>query len=325
MFEAVLHALPEGIMVIDAQARIRFVNRAAEQITGWTTGDAVGRDVSEVLAQPADAIHALIRGSRLMLQDVECTALSFTEADEPHTALVLRPPAPQDSDRALHSYFLANITHEFRTPLAGLNASLELLMDEIAYLSPAEVDELLSSIHLSAAGLQALVDNLLESVNIEAGHFALSRRPVHLNRVLAEAIRLVQPLLDRRRQLLSLTEPLRLPRVLADPTRLTQVVINLLSNASKYSPLDSTIEVSLAQDGDRVRVAVADQGPGVPLEDRGRLFRRFVRSRSSEQAGIGLGLSVVRRIIEEHHGAVGVEDRPGGGAVFWFTLPLAEG
>ncbi|NLF76094.1 MAG: hypothetical protein GX573_10375, partial [Chloroflexi bacterium] len=169
-----------------------------------------------------------------------------------------------------------------------------------------------------------LVDNLLESVTIEAGHFAIHRRPVAINAVLAEAIRLMQPLLDRRRQTLALTEPLSVPQVAADPTRLTQVLINLLSNASKYSPQAETIDLALALDADRLRVAVADRGPGIPPAERQALFQRFVRvgARDDDRMGIGLGLSVVKAIIEGHHGEVGVEENPGGGSVFWFTLPL---
>jgi two-component system sensor histidine kinase KdpD len=169
------------------------------------------------------------------------------------------------------------------------------------------------------------VDNLLESVNIEAGRFSIQRRATDLNQVLANAITMVQPLLDRRDQQLSLAEPLLLPPIHADATRLTQVIINLLANASKYSPLETGIDVCVEHDDGMVRVCVADRGKGIPAEERAHLFDRFVRLSDSttEQYGIGLGLSVVKAIVEGHGGTVGVDERPGGGSVFWFTLPLA--
>jgi signal transduction histidine kinase len=167
----------------------------------------------------------------------------------------------------------------------------------------------------------------LESVNIEAGHFVIHRRPTDLNQVMAEAIRIMQPLLDRRKQALSLTEPLQLPHLTADPNRLIQVMINLLSNASKYSPLEQTIEVVIGQINDRLRITVADRGPGIPPDERAAIFRRFVRlgAEDAEGYGIGLGLSVVKAIVEGHGGEIGVDERPGGGSTFWLTLPLEEG
>jgi signal transduction histidine kinase len=124
-----------------------------------------------------------------------------------------------------------------------------------------------------------------------------------------------------------------MPTVQADPRRTVQVLINLLSNASKYGPDDAEIEVSAAVEGAWVRVSVADAGPGVPAEHRQHLFLRFAHPPSANdkaQVGVGLGLSVVKAVVEAHGGQTGVEERPAGGSIFWFTLPragalLAEG
>jgi K+-sensing histidine kinase KdpD len=226
----------------------------------------------------------------------------------------------------LHSYFLANISHEFRTPLASLIASIEILLDEAGYLSPAEMGELLSSIQLSANGLQTLIDNLLASTTIEVGHFTIRPRRIEINQVIGETVRVMQPLLDRREQSLMLTQPLRLPEVSADAGRLTQVFINLLANASKYSPLGQTIDLDLEQKDRELVVSVADRGPGIPDEERLSIFQRFVRldNEDREQYGAGLGLSVAKAIVEGHGGQINVEARPGGGSVFWFTIPIGE-
>lgn len=342
--ETLLDALAEGIIVFDAQERIVFFSQGATRITGWNGGEARGRPLSDVLPladrdrqRLADylASPGYTRPLRLTVQGERPIILAVTgarlpaadESERGDSAIVLRDITDEETGRNLHTYFLAHISHEFRTPLSGLIASIELLRDEIGSLSPVEVDELLNSIYLSASGMKALVDNLLESVNIEAGHFTIHRRSTDLNQVFADVIRMMQPLLDRRKQLLSLTEPFQLPPVNADPTRLTQVMINLLSNASKYSPLEGTIDLTLRQHGDALQIAVADRGPGIPPEERAELFKRFVRlnARDSEQAGMGLGLSVVKAIVEQHGGQVGVDERPGGGSIFWFTLPLSGG
>ena len=111
-----------------------------------------------------------------------------------------------------------------------------------------------------------------------------------------------------------------------DQGRLTQVLVNLLVNASKYSPLGGAIDLTMTSAAGAIRVAVADRGPGIPPQDRLNLFRRYVRLdiQDNEEYGIGLGLYVVKTTVEAHGGAVGIEDRPGGGSVFWFTLPLGN-
>jgi signal transduction histidine kinase len=245
-------------------------------------------------------------------------------SDTVQVALVLRDVTEEEASRHLRSYFLANITHEFRTPLSALNASIELLMDEAERLSQPGLSELLNSLHLSVSNLQTLIDNLLESSSIEAGRFTVRPRPTDLNRVVADAIRVVQPLLAGRQQSLSLIEPTQLPPIKADPTRLTQVLVNLLSNASKYGPPGAAVDLSLECVENHLRVAVADRGPGIPARERASLFRRFVRldAQGEEQYGIGLGLAVAKAIVEGHQGQIGVDERPGGGSVFWFLLPL---
>jgi len=175
-------------------------------------------------------------------------------------------------------------------------------------------------------GLQTLIDNLLESASIEAGHFRVYARPSSLDGIMAEAIRTMQPLLDKRGQDLAVELPTDIPKVLADPRRTAQVLVNLLSNASKYGPDETEIEVGATVQGDWVRVTVTDSGPGVPPEYRKDLFRRFVQPaliNDNAQVGAGLGLSVVKAVVEAHGGAVGVDDHADGGSVFWFTLPRA--
>jgi signal transduction histidine kinase len=241
-------------------------------------------------------------------------------------ALVFRDISEEEAVRRLLSHFLANVSHEFRTPLSAVAASVELLLDQAPDLPPDELQELLTSLHLGVLNLQKLVDNLLESASIEAGRFRVHARPVHLEDIIAEVIGILQPLLDRQGQQLAVELPAVLPAVEADPRRTVQVLVNLLSNASKYSPDQAEILISACVQDSWVQVAVADQGPGIPPEHRRDLFRRFAvpsPESGSGQAGFGLGLSVVKAIVEGHSGQVGVDDRPGGGSIFWFTLPLA--
>jgi signal transduction histidine kinase len=247
-------------------------------------------------------------------------------AEPSETEVTLDAKSEQEAAQQLRSLFLASVTHEFRTPLAALNASVEYLLDEFDQMSKEEIRRLIRSIHLSVTGLQTLIDNLLESITIEAGRFVIHARIVELEGIVDEATHVVTPLLDRRFQRLAVMWPPVLPVVVGDATRLTQVLVNLLSNASKYGPIEQTIELHIEDGGDLVRLAVMDRGPGIPSADRDKLFQRFTRLGETDgaQYGIGLGLSVVKVIVEEHGGQVGVDDRPGGGSVFWFTIPTAK-
>jgi PAS domain S-box-containing protein len=341
-FETLIQSVVDGIVTIDDQGNVTSFNQGAEQITGWISSEVIGMPVNRAfpLAEGDDDFMRHIplsggvqhvnvktyKGGEITLA-VTGAPLHSPKGRANQTALVLRDISEEEAARRLRSYFLANISHEFRTPLTALNASVELLLEDIEELSLAEIAELLNSIHLSVTGLQTLIDNLLESTSIEAGRFRIRCRPTDLGDVVTSAFQVMKPLLERRRQHLYLAIPTQMPLVNADPTRLTQVLVNLLSNASKYSPMESTIELRLQNmNGQNLRVSISDQGPGIPLPERSKLYNRFMRLGESEKAqyGIGLGLSVVKTIVEAHHGEVGMDDRPGGGSIFWFTIPLQE-
>jgi signal transduction histidine kinase len=241
--------------------------------------------------------------------------------------IVGRAGAAESPQAHLHAYFLANISHEFRTPLAGLSASVELLLEELDYLSKEEIRELLNSLHMGVTGLQTLIDNLLESSSIEAGHFRIRRQQTDFRLVVEEAVHMMAPLLARRRQRVLVEAPAPCPQLLLDPVRMAQVLVNLLSNASKYSPVGTDVELRVAGEGEGLRVTVADRGAGLSEAERETLFQRCVRrgGEGNAQYGVGLGLLVVKAIVAGHRGDVGVLPRVGGGSVFWFTLPGRDG
>lgn len=336
-----LDAIVEGIVTLDHDGRITFFSSGAERIFGLNTRDVLGRSCNEVF-QPADTdepferfipapdrqrkiVMALANGRQATLS-VTGARLTPPNAVEAGVALVFRDVSDADMMQRLMGQFMANITHEFRTPLSALAASTELLRDRAPALSAGELYELLTSLYLGIVGLQTLVDNLLESASLEAGRFRIYARPTDLGEIISDATHMMQPLLEKYGQWLEISLPGILPTVHADPRRVVQVLVNLLSNAVKYSPDGAAITLEVVVEDDLVRVSVADRGPGVAAGFRPNLFRRFVTAQTDEsksQYGAGLGLFVVKAIVEAHGGRVEVTDRAGGGSVFWFTLPLA--
>jgi PAS domain S-box-containing protein len=338
--ETLVLRLQENVITLDAEGRIISINRNAETATGLKQGCTLNLPFDEIVVpqktegplqtfdsadEEAREIIYPMQEKELAIMEIARVCLPSTDDNEEKRFFILRDITEKKAADSLRSYFLGNITHEFRTPLSAINASVEVILEEIENLSKAELGELLGSIHMSVSGLQTLIDNLLESISIEAGHFHIHKRPTQFDTVLSEAMRVMQPLLTRRRQQLSLCKPNYFPTIQADPTRLTQVLVNLISNASKYSPIGTQIELVLEKiEDDKIRVTIADRGDGIPNKDKDQVFKRFVRLGNDDgtQYGIGLGLSVVKAIIEEHHGELGVENRQDGGSIFWFTLPI---
>jgi PAS domain S-box-containing protein len=336
-----LEAIVEGIVTLDRRGRIAFFSHGAEQITGYQRDDVLGQTCDQVFQpfeteapfsqlMPApgrrEKISIQFRDGRTVVLAVTGARLVPPNGGAAQVALVFRDVSEEEAIHQLLGHFLANVAHEFRTPLSALAAAVELLLDQAPDLSAAELGELLTSLHLGVLGLQTLIDNLLESASIEAGHFTVHPRTTSLSDIIAGAIHTMQPLLDKREQRLVVELPAADMTVLADPRRTVQVLVNLLSNASKYGPDEEEVKVTATVRGDWARVSVTDSGPGIQPEHRDNLFRRFVRpdlGAATAQVGAGLGLSVVKAVVEAQGGEVGVEDNRNGGSVFWFTVPRA--
>ncbi|MFW6097026.1 MAG: ATP-binding protein [Chloroflexota bacterium] len=340
--ENLLQAIVEGIVTLDKQGRVTFYSRGAEQITSTRQADALGKHCNEVFQTAQDAlpfselvpkpgsqrrIPIVASDGRPLTISVTRAELAPPEAGAARVALVFRDVSEEEAYRRLINHFMANVTHEFRTPLTALGASVELLLDQTDTVSEEELRHMLGWLHLGIFNLQTLVDNLLESASLEAGRFQVAPAPADLGEIIAEAARSMQPLLEKYDQHLSVSLPSNIPVVQADARRVVQVLVNLLSNANKYGPEDSEITLEVTRANDHVWVHVSDEGPGIPDEFKDDLFHRFVHygaQADKGKYGIGLGLWVVKAIVEAHGGAVGVEEREEGGARFWFTLPVAE-
>ncbi len=338
-----LEAIVEGIVTLDSQNKITFFSSGAEKISGWSAEEVLNRPCdtifhsvdhkqtfTELIPSPGQRrrFRVEMAGKKTAMLAISGARLAPTEAREAEVVFVFRDISEEDAVHRLMGHFMANISHEFRTPLTAVAASVELLLEEATDLSPGELQQLLNSLHLGLLSLQTLVDNLIESASIETGHFRVSPRSAELSEIIGEATAIMQPLLEKYEQSLDVQLPLDLPLVRADPRRSTQVIVNLLSNANKYASTGSHIDLHATMEGNHVKIEVIDRGPGIPDKYRNEIFRRFAYILQDEQAsaqyGAGLGLSVVKAIVEAQSGTVGVADNPEGGSIFWFTLPIQE-
>ena len=219
--------------------------------------------------------------------------------------------------------FVASVSHELRTPLAQIRMFSETLLLDRAD-DEAERRRWLGVIGREARRLGDLVENILLFSHIDAARMRLEPERTDLGELVEEAVEAYVAIAAARRMRIVADAPSRI-YALVDPRALRQVVVNLLDNALKYGPPEQTVRVELERDGAAARLTVADEGPGVPVADRRRLFDPFVRlaAPGATGGGSGIGLSVVRSLVEQHGGSVVVEGADGGGARFVVTLPLA--
>jgi signal transduction histidine kinase len=357
--EAILGGISEGVYAVDRERRVRFISPPAARLLGVDPRDALGRFCGDLLnpqgpegVRPCNdncpIVDARFRGGAratelLRLKDGRLKSVVIASAPSApplggekdfgpygpsagRQIQLIRDETELEATRRLRDDVLANITHEFRTPLSAQLASLEMLRDRLPENAAAGLHDLLASLERGALRLTQLIDNLLESVRLDAGHADIRRQPLAMDEVVEEAAALTAPLLDLRGQTLEVDLPYPLPTVLGDAPRLVQVFVNLIANANKFAPADSTIRIGGQVTGDEVTLWVEDQGPGFPSEGGVLLFEPFTRSpgEEPEQSGMGLGLYIVKSIIERHGGRVEARRAPVAGARLTLTLPLAK-
>lgn len=236
-----------------------------------------------------------------------------------------RKPDAAPGAPAAQTEWIATIAHELRSPLTTLQATLELLVDS-SDLDPEYVRELVRRLQGGVSWMNGLIENLATSAALADGRLVLRRTPAGVHEWIEPAVTLMEPILARRRQRLRLICPMPAPVVSGDTLRLGQVLVNLLSNACRYGAWGDVIDLTVTIEHGQASIRVTDHGEGVPVEKQEAVFGRFVRGDGAERAaaeGQGLGLHIVRQLVELHGGAVGVDSTPGRGATFWFSLPLS--
>jgi signal transduction histidine kinase len=339
--QAVLAGIVEGVYAVDEQRNIRYLNTQAARLLRIQPQAAVGRFCGDVLQplpeegrRPCEhrcpILEARPGGSAQCVERLQ-------RGDETRTAVVtssglvdglqvqvIRDETELEAVRRARDSVLANISHEFRTPLAAQLASIELLLDNLETMPPAQRRELTESLQRGTLRLTRLIDNLLESVRIESGQLAIRRQSVDFAEIIEDARTLIGSLLALRHQRLEVDLAAELPLIEGDRHRLTQVFVNLLANANKFAPEGSTVRIGCEADEGRLVVWVEDEGPGPASPGGEGLFAPFQRGadHEPEPGGLGLGLWIVRSIVERHGGTIGMQRTATGRTRFTMTLPV---
>ena len=323
--QAMLRGVVEGVYAVDSNRNVRYLNPQAERMLGVNSGTAVGKFCGDVLkpctlpdgTRPCDSAcpivasreHGQAQATELLQRaDGARRTVIITSAGmvDGLQVQVMRDETDLEAARRARDTILANISHEFRTPLAAQLASIELLQENLHVLPREQLEELVTSLRRGSLRLTRLIDNLLESVRIESGQLAIRQQHLQLHEIVQDAVELVGSLFTQRGQTLAVDVPEVLPALVGDGPRLTQVFVNLLANANKFGPEGSTVSVGARLVDGMLEATVDDAGPGVTESERGSIFERFHRASAEEPEprGLGLGLWIVKSIVERHGGTV---------------------
>lgn len=342
--QAAIDSLPDPVVVLGVGGELRHSNRAAETLLRLEP-DAEPRapfDADPAVRDVVDAVRQHVVGGRgaFVPRGLEEAIRVATPEGERHYlargtafygeggAVIGVTVVLQDVSRLLRfdelkNDLVATVAHEFRTPLTSLRMAIHLCAEQtVGPLNDKQAD-LLHAAREDCERLQSIVDELLDLSRIQAGRFEL--RPVALDAeaLVADALEAHHAAAAQRSIVLRSEVLPGVGEVQADPERAVLVFANLLGNAIRHSPSGAEVAAGASRVGDRVRFTVTDRGPGVPREYRQAIFDKFFRAPGTAAGGAGLGLFIARELVAAHGGEIGVDEAPGGGSSFWFTLPAA--
>jgi PAS domain S-box-containing protein len=344
---AIIEQSADGVMILDRRWRITSFNRAMEHLTGWSREEALGRPCAEVLGiQNDQGVNVCLTAcplqrlprvpnptaeGKIMTRDGRERYISsrysatYGPDDEFLGAIAnVRDITARKLEEQQQATFISVISHELRTPVAIIKGYASTLRRPDASWDKTTLHDGLQVIEEEADRLHELIGNLLDVSRLQAGGLRLTLGPVDLPGLAARVVQGIAATASDEFEF-QLRFPPSFPPVRADEERIRMVLSNLVSNAVKYSPDGGIVRIGGWVEGEKALVYVSDQGVGIAPEDQQRIFERFYRvdnTLARKTQGVGLGLFLVRAIIEAHGGGIYVESHPGRGSRFVFTLAL---
>ena len=327
---AVLEGMSEGVITLDQRQVIKMVNHAAAEMFGLDPRQATGRLLLEAIRSPI--MEQLIKEKREWIE---------LEWEKKYYIVRIAAILDQDSPRGwvlvasditrlkmlerIRKDFVANVSHELKTPLSAITGFSEALRDG-ALNNREQLEDFLGRIHAQSLRMSKLVNDLLELSAIESGNYALNKIPSSAGSLMEKAVDNLRSQITEKSHLVQTDDKTGQDLIPMDFEKMASALGNLLDNAVKYAPQNSRIDLAAGIRENALILSVSDNGPGISRENLPRLFERFYRvdrARSREMGGTGLGLAIVKHIAELHGGSAGAESVLGKGSRFWIKIPLA--
>jgi len=347
--EATLTSIGEGVVVTDPQGKILVFNPAAEQLTNWATSETVGRFWFETVPamdekgylisrKDRDMYKALSIGKKFSSQSIYLqkgsgkitvanTATPIVFKNQVIGAVqVFRDIGHEKEVDRMKTEFISLASHQLRTPLSAMKWFCEMLLNGDAGELNPEQKEYAKNVSDSNERMIHLVNSLLNISRIESGRIIIDPKPTNINKLISEVITEIKVKSDAKKQRIIVNVHSDLPLINIDPQLIREVYINLLTNASKYTPPNGEISVVISKKDGDVISQVSDNGYGIPKKDYDKIFQKFHRGENIikiETEGTGLGLYLVKAIIESSGGKIWFESTEGKGTSFYFSLPIS--
>lgn len=354
---AIVNSIAEGLILVDSNNRVRHINPAAERLLNLSA-DSVNEDITEII-QNDELIHIFEEDQRQILQhkpmdqipskNEGINLISEVTLARYHEKLVLRIIASPFLDEnglilgtvylfdditrereidQMKSDFISLVSHELRTPLTSIIGFVSFILDGKAGTINDIQRNSLARVQRQSKRLAALINDLLDISRIESGRIQMDQAPISLLEIATQRLEEIRPQADEKSIQLDLSAPELVPEVLGDEARMGQVFTNLIGNAIKFTPNNGEVSVKVEADGNLLHVEVIDTGPGIPPEERQKVFDKFYQLSdisTRQQGGSGLGLSITKSVVEAHGGKLWIDDgNQGKGSNFQFVLPLVR-
>jgi PAS domain S-box-containing protein len=347
---ALLGCLGEGIVVTDRNGKVEMINKQAEIMVGWKNEEVVGKkwfEVAPLEDEKGNMIPAEKRATQKVLvtgKPVASSSNYYVRRDGSRFS-VGTTAAPvvvngktvgviavfrditreREIDRA-KTEFVSLASHQLRTPLSAIKWYTEMLQSgDAGNLNPEQMD-FVHCLYQSNERMIELVNSLLNISRIESGRIKIDPVPTDLGELVGQVIKELHPKIEEKKINLVVSVHPELPKIKIDPKLVRQVYLNLLTNAIKYTPVNGEISVFISRKDKEIVSQVTDNGCGIPKSDFGRMFERFFRAENAQRTdadGTGLGLYLVKAIIDSSKGKIWFASEENKGATFWFSLPVA--
>jgi len=351
--EALVHSIGDGLLGFDKNTVINFVNKKAEELSGFKAEDAVGKSYYDfwklvdkkgvVIPQSERPFHKAILKKEVIdipmtehfyLLKKDGTRFPFASTIAPiiingeveGSIMSFRDVTKESEVDRMKTEFLSLASHQLLTPSTSVKWISELLLKgEFGELKKKQLEHI-KNIYNSNESIISLVNSLLNVSRIESGRIVIEPKPIDLNNLVEELLLELKNKIKSKEQLFSLKSEKELPKINIDPHLIKEVYKNLLTNAIKYTPVKGNISVDISKVKNDIVSKVSDNGYGIPAEDKKRVFEKFYRGENItgiEKDGNGLGLYLVKQIIEVSGGKIWFESEIGKGTTFFFSLPLS--
>ena len=338
---SILDSTIDAILILNPSGTIETINAAASTMLGYRSEDLIRRDISVLVKQldrpltfhqrigliDGKLVNPYLSDRRVLRNDgqeipVDIALAMMPLPDGDHVVASFRDISQRKQVERMKDELISTVSHELRTPLTSVVGALGLLRSGSAgEISPAAA-RLVEIAENNSRRLIRLINDMLDIDRIQSGQLRLDLAPLDLRDVVRRACDGSEGLAASAGIVIACDLPDIAVMVMGDADRLLQVVTNLTSNAIRVSPPDGTVTIGLSQADGKAQITIDDDGAGVPVEFRDRIFGRFERAQDADGVGTGLGLAISREIIERLDGAIRFEDRPGGGTRFAFVLDL---